>query len=156
MRTEYNHVHTRVNNHVCLTINKHGCNVARMTYGERLEKALKHANLTQAALAAIVGVDQNGKPRVTQANISKIITNPKNTGSKHTARFARACGVSEDWLAYGEGEMLDGIYVHDEKLKRMLMIAQELPEYAKDRAIKELADLAEFVEHAEHAQAAKK
>lgn len=50
--------------------------------------------------------------------------------------------------------MLDGLYIQDEKLKRMLMIAQELPEYAKDRAIKELADFAKYVE--ESAKEAKK
>lgn len=148
MHTEYNLVHYPVNNRVCLTVNKHGCNVACMTYGERLEKALKHANLTQAALAAIVGVDQDGKPRVTQANISKIITNPKNTGSKHTSRFARACGVSEDWLAYEEGEMVDGLYVHDERLKHALLIMQQMPEYAVDDAIKELDQMAQLIKKA--------
>jgi transcriptional regulator with XRE-family HTH domain len=148
MRTEYNHVHKPVNNHVCLTTNKRGCNFARMTYGERLEIAIKHAGLTQAGLAALVGTDEGGKPRVTQANISKLIKQKNITGSKHTAKFARICGISEDWLAYEEGEMVDGLYVHDERIKRALLIMQQMPEYAVDDAIKELDQMAQLIKKA--------
>jgi transcriptional regulator with XRE-family HTH domain len=139
MRTEYNHVHKSVNNHVCLTENKRGCNFVHMTYGERLEIAIKHSGLTQAGLAALVGTDEHGKPRVTQANISKLIKQEKITGSRHTAKFARICGVSEDWLAYEEGEMLDGLYVHDEKIKAGVNLLEQLrAEYLLDDAIKML------------------
>lgn len=139
MDTGYNHVHKHVNNRICLTSNKLGCKFGSMTYGERLEAAIKYAGLTQAGLAAFVGLDEQGKPRVTQANISKLIKQQKITGSKHTAKFARACGVSEDWLAYEEGEMLDGLYIHDEKLKAGIHLLEQLrDEYLIDDAIKML------------------
>lgn len=119
-----------------------------MTYGERLEKAIQAAGLTQAKLAELVGKDPDGNPRVTQANISKLITNKKTTGSKHTAKFARVLGVSEDWLAYEEGDMKNGIYVRGDKMKHLLMVAQELPEYAVDDAIKDLDQMAKLIKKA--------
>ncbi len=122
-----------------------------MKYCERLAIARKHAGLTQTQLAERLGVDEKGKPIMTQANISKLETSPKIKGSIHTLKLARACGVSPDWLAYGEGEMIDGLYVSDDKLKHLLMIAQELPEYGKDKAIKEVAGIAELIAHASHA-----
>lgn len=76
-----------------------------MTYGERLKAAMDHAGITQNELAERVGYSAPEKLRVTQANISKLINQAGIKGSAHTARFARICGVSEDWLAYEEGEM---------------------------------------------------
>lgn len=122
-----------------------------MKYCERLAKARKYASLTQAQLAVRLGVDKKGKPIMTQANISKLETNPRIKGSIHTLKLAKICGVSPDWLAYEEGEMLDSIYVSDDKLKRLLMIAQNLPEYGKDKAIKELTGIAELIAHASNA-----
>jgi hypothetical protein len=46
------------------------------------------------------------------------------TGSRRTARFARILGFSEDRLAYEKGEMVDGLYVQDERIKRVDSIAK--------------------------------
>lgn len=122
-----------------------------MNFGERLTTARKHAGLTQAELSEKLGLDDAGKPLMSQSNISALERDPKTKGSLHTVKLARVCGVNPDWLAYEEGEMVDGLYVRDNKLKQLLMIAQELPEYGKDKAIKEVTDIAEFIQHAARA-----
>lgn len=134
-----------------MTAQNQGCSVQPMKYYERLAIARKHARLTQTQLAEKLGVAKNGKPIMTQANISKLETNPRINGSIHTLKLAKICGVSPDWLAYEEGEMMDNIYVPDVKLKQLLMIAQGLPEYGKDKAIKEVAGIAELIAHASNA-----
>lgn len=148
MRTEYNLANIIVNNHVCLIENEHGCIFTNMTYGQRLKKAMEHAKITQNELSEKVGYDQDGKLRVTQANISKLINQTNIRGSAHTARFARICGVSEDWLAYEEGDMLDGLYVHDTKLKQLLMVAEPLTDYAVDELIHQGLTFAKLVQEA--------
>lgn len=147
MHTEYSYSNICVNYYPPSLCNAFSSNLGPMTLGERLRLARQYAKISQAELEKRSGVDQ--------ATISKIERDDQK-GSTEIVQLAVACGVRPEWLAMESGEMVDGLYVHDEKLKRMLMIAQELPEYAKDRAIKELADLVEFVEHAENAQAAKK
>lgn len=104
--------------------------------------------MTQAELSAAMGHASNGAPIMSQANISKLEIDPKQTGSKHTVRMANACGVRPEWLEREEGEMLDGLYIHDERLKHALLIMQELPEYAVDDAIKELAQMAQLIKKA--------
>lgn len=111
-----------------------------MTLGDRLKAARRHAKLhTQEQLAKKSGVSQQ--------TISKIERGMVDS-SGFVVHLAKACGVRPEWLAMEDGEMVDGLYVQDEKLKRMLMIAQDLPEYGKDKAIKELVDIAEFIQQA--------
>lgn len=68
----------------------------RTPFGERLVKARKHKGLTQDALAKLVGMSQG-----TLGEAEKLAN-----GSTYTAQIAAVCGVSELWLATGEGEML--------------------------------------------------
>lgn len=87
-------------------------------------------------------------------NISEqTLTNWKSRGipDKEINTVSRAISCHPYWLENGDGDMEDGFYVRDEKLKQLLKIAQELPEYAKDKAIRELADLAELIEQASRA-----
>lgn len=65
-------------------------------YGKRLKAAMKHAKLTQTALASRVDMGQG--------SLSELIN--KGSGSKFTVQLAAACGVDAHWLATGEGEML--------------------------------------------------
>lgn len=113
-----------------------------MEYGERLKLARKHANLTQDALA-----DESG---VKQPSIS-YLENIRNecTGSEFTARFARVCGVSVDWLADEIGEMVPVIYqTTDPKIIAVAKVMEPMPEYAKDAAVKDVAEVAELIAQA--------
>lgn len=67
-----------------------------MNYSSRIKSARKHAGLTQAELASRVGV--------TQASISDL-ERGKSASSTFTATLAKACRVSAEWLATGEGQM---------------------------------------------------
>lgn len=111
-----------------------------MKYGERLKAARSHAGLSQAELAARAEVG-------TQENISKLERFDAE-GSEFTVHYALACGVRPAWLAMEEGEMIDGLYVHDEKLKRALLLLQDMPDYAVDKAISGIDSIKELIKQA--------
>lgn len=67
-----------------------------MTYAIRLERAIKHSRKTQAEIAELAGT--------TQQVVSGILTRGSKR-STYTAQLAKACGVSAEWLATGEGSM---------------------------------------------------
>jgi transcriptional regulator with XRE-family HTH domain len=69
----------------------------RTAYGERIFTARKHAKLTQIELAKAVGMAQS-----TLGELEYV-----GNGSTYTAQIAKACGVRPDWLARGEGAMID-------------------------------------------------
>lgn len=69
----------------------------RSPFGERLFQARTHAKLTQAQLAAAAGVSQGTLGELEW----------KHDGSGAVVRLAMACGVRPEWLAEGEGDMLD-------------------------------------------------
>ncbi|MDP3322662.1 MAG: helix-turn-helix transcriptional regulator [Hydrogenophaga sp.] len=129
MTREYNHSYIDVNNSSCFTQNKFDCISIVMTFGERLKIARQHAMLSQVALA--------DKVQISQANISKLEIGEAN-GSEYTVQFAMACSVRPEWLATGQGEMTDGLYVEDVRIKKAVLLMQELPDYALDEAIKGL------------------
>lgn len=113
-----------------------------MEYGERLKLARKHANLTQDALADETGVKQ---PSISY------LENPKNecTGSGFTNRFARANGVSADWLADEIGEMTPLVYqTTDPKIIAVARVMEPMPEYGKDAAVKDVAEVAQLIAQA--------
>lgn len=122
-----------------------------MRYGERLEAARKHANLTQAQLAAKAGVSQ--------PTISQLETSMTTEGSLYTAQFAYHCNVSAIWLADEIGEMVpSGLYVQDPRVAAVaatLLLAMENgQEYLVERAQKEIDDDLELIQKATaHARA---
>ena len=69
-----------------------------MTYGKRLKSARSHAKLNQVQLAEKSGVSQQ--------TISKI-ERDRQEASVYTVQFARASGVRPEWLATGDGDMLE-------------------------------------------------
>lgn len=111
-----------------------------MKYGERLKIAREHAGLSQAALAEKAGVG-------TQENISKL-ERTDAPGSEFTVQYARACGVSPDWLASEQGVMIDGLFVHDARIKSAVLLMQQMPDYAVDQAIKDITSIDELVRKA--------
>lgn len=149
MIQEYQLTCNNVNKSLCLIKYKLSCNLISMKYGERIKVARKFAKLTQPQLAEKL----NGL--LGQQGIS-YLENSDATGSEFTVHIAIACGVRPEWLAMEEGEMTDGLYVSDERLKHALLIMQALPDYAVDKAIKEIDSLAEFVQHATQAATTKK
>lgn len=115
-----------------------------MKYGERLKLARTHAKLSQAELADRAKVGS-------QVNVSKL-ERSEAEGSEFTVQYAMACGVRPEWLAMESGEMIDGLYVHDERMKRALLLMQEMPDYAVDQAIKSVDSIAELVKSANAAK----
>lgn len=110
-----------------------------MNFGERLIAAMAYKGIDQTELANAAGVSQ--------PTIHKIVSG-KTEASTFTVQLAVACGVRPEWLAMEDGEMVDGLYVHDERLKHALKIMQELPEYAVDDAIKDLDQMAQLIKKA--------
>lgn len=83
--------------------------------------------MTQSQLADAVGIRQ---PTLSGLESSD------SEGSSFTVQFARACGVSADWLADEVGEMLPGgLYVTDPKLVAIIKAMEPEPEYVKDAAV---------------------
>lgn len=142
MSQEYNHSYMLVNNFSCFTRNKLSCIKLNMNYGERLKISREFANITQKQLAEASGVSQ--------ANISKLEIGDA-TGSEFTVQFAITCGVRPEWLALGTGEMSDGLYVHNDDIKRAVLLMQEMPEYAVKEAVKSIDGMAQFIKMAETA-----
>lgn len=74
--------------------------VTKTTLAERLEKVLEHLDVTAYELSTRAGLSGS--------HIANIIKrNAKRTSAETIQLIARAAGVSERWLAYGEGAMLD-------------------------------------------------
>lgn len=77
-----------------------------MTYGARLEEAMAYAGLNQPGLAKKVGeilMAEGSTSTITQQTISKALRSGR---SAYTSRFARACGVSAEWLEHEIGDMV--------------------------------------------------
>lgn len=68
-----------------------------MEYKDRLKAARRHAKLTQAGLANVVGI--------TQTSISDL-ERGKSVSSSYNASIAKACGISALWLEREEGAMV--------------------------------------------------
>jgi len=111
-----------------------------MKYGERLRAAREHAKLSQSALAAKAEVG-------TQENVSKL-ERGEAEGSEFTVQYARACGVRPEWLALEDGSMGATELGQDQRIITALKIMQELPNYAVDIAIKEIASIAQLIQAA--------
>lgn len=107
-----------------------------MTLGERLKTARKYAGLTQPQLS-----DKSG---VSQQTISNIETGLQDK-STDIVQLAVACGVRPEWLATYDGEMVDGLVIHDEKIKHLVRVCMELPDYAVTKLVQDSDALKEFI-----------
>lgn len=108
----------------------------------RLKQAREYARLSQAQLAEAI------ENACSQVNISKL-ERSQATGSEFTAQFASACGVNALWLATGQGEMVDSYNFRDERIRHIAMVAENLPDYAVDQAIRDIDSIAELIKRAE-------
>lgn len=93
------YVNTHIVVHGNTTLQRYGwaSNNWEMEYKERIKAARRHANLTQAQLAKIVGIDQ--------ASISDL-ERGRSQRSSYNASIAKACGVSAIWIESGTGPMV--------------------------------------------------
>lgn len=129
-----------VNTGVVLLPNTKVLNCEAMTLGERLKAAREYAGLTQEELGV--------KACCGQGVVSKIERGDQDK-TAYVVKLATACGVRPEWLDDESGEMVDGLYVESEKIKRAVVLMQEMPEYLVDEAIasidqvKKLARIAE-------------
>lgn len=137
----YKNTCNTVNKNNCLTPKNNRHIVLLMKLAERLVKARKFAKLSQKELAEKL----NGL--MTQQNIS-LLENGKIQGTEYIVQIATICGVRPEWLAMGQGEMTDGLYVENEKIKRAVLLMQDLPDYALDEAIKSLDTVAKLTKMA--------
>ncbi len=140
MGKAYNHVCGFVNNSGCLTEGwVTGSFFFMMKYGERLKKAREYAGLSQAALVLKM------KGAVSQQNISKLELG-EATGSEFTVQFAAACGVNPYWLATGEGEMIDGVFVDEPELVDAINKLRQMSPTVRSRATEAIESAIQFVE----------
>lgn len=89
------------------------------------------------------------KAGIRQPSLS-YLENPKSnaTGSEHTVRFARLCGVSPEWLAEGIGEMVPIVYhTTDPKIIAAIRVMEPLSDYGKDAAVKSVNEIAQLIAH---------
>ncbi len=141
MRQGYSFRCIPVNPLRCLTNKYIAPNLMRMTLGERLRIAREdHAGLTQKQLEEKSGVPQQ--------MISKI-ENGYQKRCSYIVELADACGVRPQWLQMGKGEMTEMPYSNNNKVQTIFTIAQTLPDYALDEAIKSVASIKELIEMAE-------
>lgn len=138
MSEEYSQSIISVKSQSSLTAYSSGSNLDRMNFGERLKQARRHAGLTQQELAE--------KSYVKQGTISKIERGDTDS-STFTVQLSTACGVRSEWLAVGDGEMLNIVSAttqEEEVLKmikknpallRLLKVAEPLAEYQIDSLV---------------------
>lgn len=133
MPQEYSQSSIGVKSQSSLTRYSLGSSFPCMRFGERLRAARKHAKLTQDELAKKSGVEQG--------TISKIERGDTDS-STFTVHLAVACGVRSEWLALEQGEMVDGLYIEDERIKCGVAILEQLQaEYRLDDALEFLLRL---------------
>lgn len=113
-----------------------------MRYGERLKLARERAGLSQTELAGLVGMKQ---PSLAY------LENPDNNAktSEFTVKFARALGISVDWLDDEIGEMIPTTYAtSDPKLVAVMHALEDRAEYVKDAAVAAVLTTCELAERA--------
>lgn len=107
-----------------------------MRYGERLN--LARGDRTQEWLAS--------EAKVSQSLIWQLENSKTAKGSQYTVRFARALGVSADWLADEIGEMIVGeAPPRDLRIAYVIKVMESLPDYAIDKVKAEADSTAALV-----------
>lgn len=123
-----------------------GINLAGMNLGERVRKAREMRGYSQEELGELAGCGQGV--------VSKIERGDQNT-TAYIVKLATALKVRPEWLDDGSGEMEDGLYVESEKIKRAVLLMQDLPDYALDEAIKSIDSVSKLAQMAEAASSKK-
>lgn len=110
-----------------------------MSIGKRLKVARSHAGISQLDLVSKL----NGL--MSQQNISQLESGT-NKGTEYIVQLAIACGVSAEWLATGNGDMIKvAEYDLPPELLAHLKVLQELPDYARSEVIRDAIKTAELI-----------
>lgn len=112
---------------------------SHMELAERIKKAREHAELSQEDLADAIGCSVDLIRKLEQGN---------RKTTTFIVKIATACKVRPEWLDDESGEMTDGLYVENQKIKRAVLLMQDLPDYALDEAIKSLDSVAKLTKMA--------
>lgn len=83
------------------------------------------------------------------------ITNWKKRGipKDYLIDLAEEWGFRAKYVRDGTGTMTDGFYIENEKIKKAVLLMQELPEYALDEAINSLNSVAKLTQMATSTEA---
>lgn len=113
------------------------------TQAERLKETREERGLNQQELA--------DRLHISQSFIGALETGRQKT-SKWLPEIAGILRVNVLWLKTGKGQKEAdtqiGLYVTDPQLMAALKIMEELPDYARAAAIKDIAEVAELVKQA--------
>lgn len=134
----YKHTCNTVNKYNCLTVKNIALTIVGMNLGERIALARKHAKLTQPALAEKL----NGV--MTQQNIS-LLERGITKGTEYIVQIAMACEVRPEWLATGQGEMINASIIYNQQTMAHIAVMQQLPEYAREEVIRDAIKTAELI-----------
>lgn len=120
-----------------------------MSADNRIRRARRHAGLSQAALAASVGVQRSAVSHWEAAN-------GKNPSVRHLREIAATTGVQFEWLATGRGAMglpreveldaiaaADALLVDDTLELRLLHAFREAPARSRTPLVEVVEQLAE-------------
>lgn len=119
-----------------------------MTPQQRIRLARRHAGLSQAALASVVGVQRSAVSHW-EAN------NGKHPSVTHMRELALACGVQFEWLATGRGRMnlssetaldsvaaADALLVEDPLEQRLILAFRDAPTRSRAPLVEVVEQLA--------------
>ena len=112
-----------------------------MTIGSRIKDARDYAKLSRGELADAVDCSYD---------LLTKLENDKRTGTLFLSKIAKACNVDFNWLETGVGNKeLVNQYPKSERLKVLMNLAQQLPEYALDEVIRDAIKTAELIAKAQ-------
>jgi transcriptional regulator with XRE-family HTH domain len=113
-----------------------------MKYGERLKLARERSDLTQEALAEIVGMKQ--------PSLAYLENPDKNaSGSEFTVRLAKALGVSVEWLDDEIGEMIPKVYsTTNPVIGEAMAVMEKSPDYVQKAAAEQVFSTCELAKRA--------
>jgi DNA-binding Xre family transcriptional regulator len=112
------------------------------TWHERFTLAIEQTNLRPTDIAKAIGVSNATVSDWESGETKKI-------EGENLLKVCDLLKINPKWLLFGKGAMSSELNIEDKKLKHILMIAQDLPEYGKDKAIKELTDITELIRQAQ-------
>ena len=103
------------------------------TFGQRLQKALQYAGLSQSDVARAIKI----KPQAIQ-----YLCAGKAKSSRYATQIAKVCNVDPDWLATGKGVMIKDTLSDDERA--MLELYRQLSSKNKAAIREVVSALSEY------------
>lgn len=109
-----------------------------MSIGARFRQLRQHLKLSGEQIGEICGV--------TKGMVSQWESDTVTPPTDRLIALAEKHNFSMDWILLEKGAMIpDGLYVSDPKLIAACQLMEPMSEYAKDAAVKDVAQIAELV-----------